>query len=48
VAPLPNALTGRDFLTVKEMTGAAAFLASEDASAVYGATLIVDAGWSAI
>ena len=40
--------TGRDFLSVEEMTGAAVFLASEDASAVHGATLMVDAGWSAI
>lgn len=39
--------TGRDFLSVDEMTGAAVFLASEDASAVHGATLMVDAGWSA-
>jgi NAD(P)-dependent dehydrogenase (short-subunit alcohol dehydrogenase family) len=40
--------TGRDFLSVEEMTGAAVFLASDDASAVHGATLMVDAGWSAI
>ena len=40
--------TGRDFLSAEEMTGAAVFLASEDASAVHGATLMVDAGWSAI
>jgi NAD(P)-dependent dehydrogenase (short-subunit alcohol dehydrogenase family) len=40
--------TGRDFLTVEEMTGAAVFLASDDASAIHGATLMVDAGWSAI
>jgi NAD(P)-dependent dehydrogenase (short-subunit alcohol dehydrogenase family) len=39
--------TGRDFLTVEEMTGAAVFLASDDASAIHGATLMVDAGWSA-
>ena len=40
--------TGRDFLSVEEMTGAAVFLASDDAAAVHGATLMVDAGWSAI
>jgi NAD(P)-dependent dehydrogenase (short-subunit alcohol dehydrogenase family) len=40
--------TGRDFLSVEEMTGAAVFLASDDATAVHGATLMVDAGWSAI
>lgn len=39
--------TGRDFLGVEEMTGAAVFLASDDASAIHGATLMVDAGWSA-
>jgi NAD(P)-dependent dehydrogenase (short-subunit alcohol dehydrogenase family) len=39
--------TGRDFLSVDEMTGAAVFLASDDAAAVHGATLMVDAGWSA-
>lgn len=39
--------TGRDFLNPEEMTGAAVFLASDDASAVHGATLMVDAGWSA-
>jgi NAD(P)-dependent dehydrogenase (short-subunit alcohol dehydrogenase family) len=40
--------TGRDFLSVEEMTGAAVFLASDDAAAIHGATLMVDAGWSAI
>ena len=40
--------TGRDFLSAEEMTGAAVFLATDDASAIHGATLMVDAGWSAI
>lgn len=39
--------TGRDFLQPEEMTGAAVFLASDEASAIHGATLMVDAGWSA-
>jgi NAD(P)-dependent dehydrogenase (short-subunit alcohol dehydrogenase family) len=39
--------TGRDFLSPEEITGAAVFLASDDAAAVHGATLMVDAGWSA-
>ncbi|MGH7121761.1 MAG: SDR family NAD(P)-dependent oxidoreductase [Acetobacteraceae bacterium] len=39
--------TGRDFLRPDEMTGAAVFLASEDARAMHGATVMVDAGWSA-
>jgi len=39
--------TGRDFLLPREMTGAAVFLASDDASAIHGATLLVDAGWAA-
>lgn len=39
--------TGRDFLSPAEMTGAAVFLASDDAAAIHGATLMVDAGWSA-
>lgn len=36
--------TGRDFLKPDEMTGTAVFLASDDAGAVHGATLLVDVG----
>jgi len=39
--------TGRDFLAPEEMTGAAVFLASDDSAAMHGATVMVDAGWSA-
>ncbi len=39
--------TGRDFLQPEEMTGAAVFLASDDAAAIHGATLLVDGGWAA-
>lgn len=39
--------TGRDFLEPEEMTGTAVFLASDDASAIHGATILVDAGWAA-
>lgn len=39
--------TGRDFLETDEMTGTAVYLASDDAGAVHGATVIVDGGWSA-
>jgi len=39
--------TGRDFLAPEEISGAAVFLASDDASAIHGTTLMVDAGWSA-
>jgi enoyl-[acyl-carrier-protein] reductase (NADH) len=38
--------TGRDFLDPEELTGTAVYLASDDASAVHGETVIVDAGWS--
>jgi NAD(P)-dependent dehydrogenase (short-subunit alcohol dehydrogenase family) len=39
--------TGRDFLDPAELTGTAVFLASSDADAVHGITVLVDAGWSA-
>jgi NAD(P)-dependent dehydrogenase (short-subunit alcohol dehydrogenase family) len=39
--------TGRDFLSVEELTGTAVYLASEDSDAVHGETILVDAGWSA-
>jgi NAD(P)-dependent dehydrogenase (short-subunit alcohol dehydrogenase family) len=39
--------TGRDFLQPEELTGTAVYLASEDSDSVHGATITVDAGWSA-
>lgn len=39
--------TGRAFMDVEDMTGAAAFLASDDAKGVHGAILLVDDGWCA-
>jgi NAD(P)-dependent dehydrogenase (short-subunit alcohol dehydrogenase family) len=39
--------TGRAYITTEEMTGAAVFLASDDARAVHGLDLIVDDGWCA-
>ncbi|MEK9661768.1 MAG: glucose 1-dehydrogenase [Alphaproteobacteria bacterium] len=38
--------TGIAFLEPEDMTGAAVFLASDDAKWVHGQTLLVDAGWS--
>jgi NAD(P)-dependent dehydrogenase (short-subunit alcohol dehydrogenase family) len=35
------------WMQAEELTGAAVFLASEDADSVTGATLYVDRGWSA-
>ena len=40
--------TGRAYITPEEMTGAAVFLASDEATAVHGLDLLVDDGWSAI
>jgi NAD(P)-dependent dehydrogenase (short-subunit alcohol dehydrogenase family) len=39
--------TGRAYLPAKELTGAAIFLASDEASAIHGLDLIVDDGWAA-
>ncbi|MDA1001281.1 MAG: SDR family NAD(P)-dependent oxidoreductase [bacterium] len=40
--------TGRAYITAEEMTGAAIFLASDEASAVHGIDLPVDDGWCSI
>ncbi|OGL62510.1 MAG: hypothetical protein A3J27_03855 [Candidatus Tectomicrobia bacterium RIFCSPLOWO2_12_FULL_69_37] len=40
--------TGRAYISVEEMAGAAVFLASGDASAVHGHDLVVDDGWCAM
>jgi NAD(P)-dependent dehydrogenase (short-subunit alcohol dehydrogenase family) len=39
--------TGRDFLAAEELAGPAVFLASDDCSGMHGATLMIDAGWTA-
>lgn len=39
--------TGRAFMEVKDITGAALFLASSESDGVHGATLMVDDAWSA-
>jgi NAD(P)-dependent dehydrogenase (short-subunit alcohol dehydrogenase family) len=39
--------TGRDFLETSQVTGAAVFLASDDANATHGHTIMVDDGWTA-
>ncbi len=39
--------TGRAFMDVDDMTGAAAFLASDDARGVHGLIMLVDDGWCA-
>jgi NAD(P)-dependent dehydrogenase (short-subunit alcohol dehydrogenase family) len=39
--------TGRSFMDPEDMTGAAVYLASDDAKGVHGAILMVDDGWSA-
>jgi NAD(P)-dependent dehydrogenase (short-subunit alcohol dehydrogenase family) len=38
--------TGIAFMDPEDMTGAAVFLASDDAKMVHGETIVVDAGWS--
>ncbi|MFP6889616.1 MAG: SDR family oxidoreductase [Nitrospinota bacterium] len=40
--------TGRAYISVEEMAGAAVFLASDEASAVHGHDMIVDDGWCAM
>ena len=42
-----NTPTGRAFMDVDDIAGAAVFLASEDAVGIHGAVLPVDDGWSA-
>lgn len=42
-----NTPTGRAFMDVEDMTGAAVFLASDEARGVHGAVLMVDDGWAA-
>ena len=39
--------TGRAFMDVDDMTGAAVFLASDDAKGVHGLIMLVDDGWCA-
>lgn len=39
--------TGGDFVPAEELTGAAVFLASEEANYVHGANLALDEGWTA-
>lgn len=39
--------SGQAFLEPEDIAGAAVFLASDDASAVYGAVIAVDGGWTA-
>lgn len=39
--------TGRAFMDVEDMTGAALFLASDDARGVHGLIMLVDDGWCA-
>ncbi|MBP8671735.1 MAG: glucose 1-dehydrogenase [Sphingomonadaceae bacterium] len=39
--------TGRAFMDVDDMTGAVAFLASDDAKGVHGLIMLVDDGWCA-
>ena len=39
--------TGRAFMDVEDMTGAVAFLSSDDAKGVHGLIMLVDDGWCA-
>lgn len=39
--------TGRAFIRAEELSGVAVFLASDDASAMHGAVVVVDDGWCA-
>lgn len=39
--------TGRAFIQTDELSGVAAFLASDDASAMHGSVVVVDDGWCA-
>lgn len=42
-----NTPTGRAFMDVEDMTGAVAFLSSDEAKGVHGSILMIDDGWSA-
>ena len=39
--------TGGDFIPAEEITGAAVFLASDEADFVHGTNIAVDEGWTA-
>ena len=42
-----NTPTGRAFMDVDDMTGAAVLLSSDDAKGIHGVIVMVDDGWSA-